>query len=332
MNKKTISLFLIFLVSIWLLASCAGAAPAENFAMEEAVAPMAFVEPGEAAPVEAPAEAEMDAPSDGGEGITEVGNTVPIAARDDRLIIKNAEVQLLVEDSETAIDLTTQVVTDVGGYIISSRVWYQDWGGVSYKYSTITMGVPVEEFERTLRRLRELAIRVLDENASGEDVTDQYVDLQSQLDNLIATRDRIRTFLDQAQTVEEALAVNEQLSEVEGEIETIQGQINYLADRAAFSTITVTINPNLPELPTPTPYPTSTPEAWKPGETFGQATKTLQNAYQGLFDLLIWIVVVFIPIIAPFVFVGWLVWFVIKKAWTKNQSKDSKRPEPPAGA
>lgn len=328
MNKKTLSLFLIFLASIWLLASCAGAAPEENFAMEEAAAPLAYAEPGEAAPVEAPAAAEAQDMASGGNGITEVsGNTVPIAARDDRLIIKNAEVQLLVEDSETAIDLTTQVVTDVGGYIISSRVWYEEWGAASYKYSTITMGVPVEEFERTLRRLRELAIQVLDENASGEDVTDQYVDLQSQLDNLIATRDRIRTFLDQAQTVEEALAVNEQLSEVEGEIEAIQGQINYLADRAAFSTITVTINPDLPELPTPTPVPTSTPEAWKPGETLGQATKTLQNAYQGLFELLIWIVVVFIPVIAPFVFAGWLFWFVVKKAITKKQAGKTKYEE-----
>ncbi|NUM43243.1 MAG: DUF4349 domain-containing protein [Anaerolineales bacterium] len=329
MNKKIISLFFIFVASIWLLASCAGAAPAENFAMEEVEAPMAFEETmGEAAPAAPLAEAEaLDAPSGGGGVITEVGNTLPIAARDNRLIIKNAEMNLLVEDSETAIDLTTQVVTDVGGYIISSRVWYEEWGETSYKHSTITMGVPVEEFERALRRLRELAIRVLDENASGEDVTDQFVDLQSQLENLEATRDRIRTFLDQAQTVEEALAVNEELSKVEGEIETIQGQINYLADRAAFSTITVTITPDLPELPTPTPFPTSTPEAWKPGETLGEATKTLQRTYQGFVELLIWLVVVFIPVIAPFVLVGWLVWFVVKKATTKKQGKETKREE-----
>jgi len=49
---------------------------------------------------------------------------------------------------------------------------------------------------------------------SGQDVTDEYVDLQSRLGNLEATRDRIRTFLDQAQTVDEALRVNEQLAAV----------------------------------------------------------------------------------------------------------------------
>ena len=327
MDKKTFSLFLIFMVSMWLLASCASAAPtAENLAFFEEPAPIEAME-------EAPAaeESAADAALPGG-GDTNVSgaNVLPIAARADRLIIKNAEVTLLVANTETAIDLTTQIVTDVGGYIISSRVWYEDWGDTSYKYSTITMGVPVTEFERTLRRLRDIAVKVLDENATGEDVTDQYVDLQSQLENLEATRDRIRTFLEQAQTVEEALAVNEELSKVEGEIESIQGQINYLADRAAFSTITVTINPDLPELPTPTPIPTSTPEPWMPGETFGQATKTLQRTYQGLFDLVIWIVVVFIPVIAPFAFVGWLVWFVVKRGTTKNQGVEAKKVEPPA--
>ncbi len=330
MNKTTFSFFAFFIVSVCFLTGCGAAASTSETDFSLAYAPQ-----DEVAEMEVPAAAEppADAAAGGGDSTTGGGaNVLPIAARADRLIIKNAEINLLVEDSETAIDLTTQVVTDVGGYIISSRVWYEEWGETFYKHSTITMGVPVEEFERALRRLRELAIQVLDENATGEDVTDQYVDLQSQLDNLIATRDRIRTFLDQAQSVEEALAVNEQLSEVEGEIETIQGQINYLADRAAFSTITVTITPDLPELPTPTPFPTSTPEAWKPGETFGQAAKTLQNAYQGLFDLLIWIMVVFIPVMAPFIFAGWLAWFVIKKAFTKNRTKDTKRPEPPAGA
>ena len=76
--------------------------------------------------------------------------------------------------------------------LISSRVWFQDYYGTNYKYATLTIGVPVDQFEAALRRIRALAVRVQDDNASGEDVTSQYVDLQSQLGNLEATRDRIR--------------------------------------------------------------------------------------------------------------------------------------------
>ena len=108
-----------------------------------------------------------------------------------RKIIKNADVRLLVKDTDVAIDRTTQIIGDLGGYIISSRVWYQDYYGNNLKYATMTLGIPVDQFERALTRLRELSIRVLDENASGEDVTDQYVDLQSQLQNLEATRARM---------------------------------------------------------------------------------------------------------------------------------------------
>jgi ABC-type uncharacterized transport system fused permease/ATPase subunit len=110
------------------------------------------------------------------------------------------------------------------------RVWYQPYSdGENYKYATITIGVPVDQFERTLSRLRALAMKVLDETASGEDVTNQFVDLQSQVTNLEATRDRIKSFLDEAKTVDESLRINAELANVEAQIEQI-GQM-VLEDR-----------------------------------------------------------------------------------------------------
>jgi hypothetical protein len=235
------------------------------------------------------------------------------------MIIKNADVKLLVEDTELAIQGTTQIVGDVGGYIISSRVWYQPWqDGENYKYATITLGVPVDQFERTLNRLRGLAERVLDETASGEDVTDQYVDLQSQLTNLEATRERIKSFLDDARSVDEALRINQELANVEAQIEEIRGRMNYLKDRAAFSTITVNFEPVLPELePTPTP----TPNAWNPGETFEDATRSVTRAYQGIVDFLIWVMIVFVPIFGP----PALLIFGIWKLLTRSPGKPSRK-------
>ena len=254
-----------------------------------------------------------------------------------RMIIKDAQITLLVEDSDVAIDRTTQVVSDVGGYVISSRVWFQSWLNKDYKYSTITIGVPVDQFERALSRLRALAIRVEDETASGEDVTDQYVDLESQLRNLEATRDRLRTFLDRAQTVQEALSVNTELSKIEDQIEEIQGQMNYLAGRAAYSTITVTIDPQLPEIPTPTPFstftpsptftaaPTITPTPWKPGEVFQESSKTVVNIYKELIDNIIWFLVVVVPIIAPPFLIGWGIWWLVKRKRKKPVSEGEKK-------
>jgi len=225
-----------------------------------------------------------------------------------RMIIKDGQIKLLVEQTDLAIDLLTQAVVDTGGYIISSRIWFEEWGGEPYKYASFSVGVPVERFETTLSRLRGLAVQVLDESASGEDVTDQYVDLESRLDNLKATRDRIRTFLDQAQKVEEALAVNEQLADVEAEIEVIQGRLNYLADRAAFSTIQIILEPVLPPLPSPSPTPLPTPAPWSARENFRNANRTLGDAYKAIINIGIWIFVVVLPVAGPPVLLAWAGW------------------------
>lgn len=218
----------------------------------------------------------------------------------ERMIIKNAEMELLVENTDVAIDRITGLVIEYDGYVISSRSWYSGL----YKEATVTIGVPVYEFENMLRRLRGLAVRVEQESSSGEDVTDQYVDLDSRIKNLEATADRIRSFLDSAQTVEEALMVNDQLSQVEGEIETLKGKLNYLADRSAFSTITVQLKE---PRPTPTPSPTATPTTWDPGHTFKSAGDVLTNILRFLGDTAIWAGVVCMPIAIPAALIAWFV-------------------------
>lgn len=303
MKSKMYLLVLFVLIGGMLLSACgAGAAATETD----------FYAYGGAAATEAPAA--MEAPAMANEfvaaqdaGVVDVAKQDPNAPvpenasyASSHMIIKNADVRLQVEDTDVAIDRATQAIGDLGGYIVSSRVWYQDYyDGVeskNYKYATVTIGVPVDQFERLLSRLRGLSVKVLDETASGEDVTDQFVDLQSQVVNLEATRDRIKSFLEDAKTVDEALRINQELSNVEAQIESIKGQMNYLQDRSAYSTITVNFEPLLPEYK---PAPTPTPITWNPGETFGNATKTLTSAYQGIVELLIWFFIVFLPIMLP---------------------------------
>lgn len=250
-----------------------------------------------------------------------------VVPRSQRMIIKDADMELLVSDTDVALDSVTVIAVDYGGYIISTHTWFED----EFKYATVRLGVPVEEFEDVLRRLRGLAVQVLNEVASGEDVTDQFVDLQSRLTNLQATRDRIREFLDKAQSVDEALQVNEQLSQVEGQIEEIQGRMNYLKDRAAYSTIDMQLIPERPTptpsptptvTPTPTPIPTPTPEPWLPGETFQGATDVLTKIVKGMVDLAIWVLVVLGPFL---VVIGLVVGAVI--VWRRRSTRTEPQPE-----
>ena len=337
MKHRFILFVSIVSVAMIVLVACGGAPAATQApAMDEpAAAPQVSVAevapPADRSSGQAPEVAIPPAPTSAAFEISNAEGENVVVQSSNRKIIKNADVRLLVKDTDVAIDRSTQVISDLGGYIISSRVWYQDYFGNNLKYATITIGIPVDQFEQALLRFRGLSIRVLDENATGEDVTDQYVDLQSQLENLEATRARILEFLQAAKTVDEALRINQQLSDIENQIEQIKGRMNYLADRSSFSTITVNFEPEFPILtatptltpePTLTPRPTFTSTPWKPGETFTDASRTVTNTYRGLIDFLIWIVVVVIPVLAPFVFIFWLVWrFFIRKL---NKPSDKK--------
>ncbi|SNB67378.1 DUF4349 domain-containing protein [Thermoflexus hugenholtzii] len=209
-----------------------------------------------------------------------------------RMIIKNAEMRLIVSHVDEALTRIEGLVADLGGYILNSRTWFQE----GEKYAALTFAVPSERFEEALGRLRRIALRVADENTSGQDVSPEYVDLEARLANLEAAAARLREFLQQAKSVEEALEVEARLRELEGEIAQVKGRMNFLKGRSAYSLITVTLEPMRP---TPTPTPTPTPVVWNPGQTFQEATEVLGVIMRALVDLSIWVLVLGGPFILP---------------------------------
>ncbi|HZY41961.1 MAG TPA: DUF4349 domain-containing protein [Anaerolineae bacterium] len=293
MNARQVSIAMSVLVIVVLMVSAcspAAATPAPAAMRQEAASGAA-----PAQPVAAPAPPTANSSASGATtAIKNPSSASPYQAN--RMIIKNGEMNLMVLNTDRTIDQVTGVAVDSGGYIVSAKTWVQD----GYKYATISLGVPSDQFEAVQRQLRTLAVQVLADTASGQDVSDEYVDLQSRLTNLEATRARIREFLDKATKVEEALQVNAQLTEIEGQIEQVKGRMQYLKDRAAYSTILVNIEQ---QRPTPTPYPTATPTSWQPGETLSQAGDALGDILRGLGDLLIWLVVVVAPLAIPLVIV-----------------------------
>jgi len=316
----------LLLVALVGITACAGSAPPEAIAEQPAAqgisreeAAPAEEEVVEAEPIASATQAPADTqpPADSQESVSPVTDRPNVY---NRLIIKNGEMELLVEDTDTAINRSLGIVAEYGGYVVSNQTWIKD----DFKYATLSIGVPSENFEQMLRRLKDLAVNVTNETVSGQDVTDEYVDLKSRLTNLEATAARIRTFLEQAETVEESLTVSRQLSEIEAEIEQVKGRMAYLKDRSAFSTITLQIMPQIPTptplpspTPTMTPTPTPTPVPWSPSQTFDNATTVTSNAASSLFrigvELVIWTVVVIVPFLLPLVAIIWFITWLARK-------------------
>jgi len=347
--KSRSGLFMLFVIAAMLVLAACGGAAARATGLPATEAPAATQAPAMEAPLTVNDQfAQAGAPAEKsiGQGqsvdsnapaapmataaayeITNPSGDLTVIDHSNRMIVKNADVKLTVKDTDVAIDRATQIIGDAGGYIVSSRVWYQDYYGNNLKYAAITIGVPVDEFEKALSRLRGLALKVVDETAAGDDVTQQYVDLQSQLTNLESTRARIQDFLKDAKTVDEALRINQELSNIEGQIEQIKGQMNYLNDRSAYSTITVNLEPEFPILtptPTSTPRPTATPIPWNPGQTFGDARNTVTVLYQGIANFLIWLGVVILPIVLPPALILWGIWKWLNRKTVKVVSPKSE--------
>jgi len=232
-----------------------------------------------------------------------------------RMVIKDAEMELLVGNTDIAVAKVTQIAGDYGGYIISAQTFLKDQN----KFATIRIGVPSGNFETVLNNLRNIGIKVIQETASGKDVTAEYVDLESRLQNLEATAARVRTFLEAAETVEEALEVNQELSKLEQEIEQVKGQMRFYEGRSAFSTISISLEPQLPTptptlTPTPTPTLTPTP-GWNPLNTIEKSTGVLETLVKVTINVLIWLVV----IVGPFALVALIIFLIGRWFWKRTR-------------
>lgn len=225
----------------------------------------------------------------------------PLPAGQERLIIRTADMSIIVTNTDESLAAIAAMAEANGGWVVNSHVFEVS---DSAKGGTITVRVPAEGFDSALDAIAALAVEVEALSTSGQDVTEEYVDLESRLANLEATADRVRDFMDETRNVEEALAVNQELSRLEGEIEVIKGRMQYLSQSAAFSTITAHLTPD--ELAQPIQVDT-----WQPGGVFKNAVEALVNALQGLADFLIYFVVAVLPILLIIAIpIGILIWLL----------------------
>ncbi|MBI5877114.1 MAG: DUF4349 domain-containing protein [Chloroflexi bacterium] len=320
MQKNSVQYTLVGAVVIALIAlsSCGGAPTPSSAAPYAAAATSAPAMPTTAAAAAptaagrsaapAPAAAATSAPQASAGGAP--ANAAPI----DRKIIKNAQLSIVVENVDTAVMRLTGIASDVGGYLVGSRTFVEG----NRKGGQVTLSVPVDNFEPSLNLVRKVALTIENDVATSSDVTEQFVDLQSRLINLQATEARIREFLVKAQTVDEALKVNAQLSDISRQIEEIKGKLNAMNARTAYSTITVDMRELVPTptptatptvTPTPTATPTATPNVWHPDQTLTTAVTAQTNILRQLGDALIW----FGVILLPYLLVALLVFVVIRR-------------------
>jgi hypothetical protein len=223
----------------------------------------------------------------------------------DRKIVKNGDMTLEVNDITVAITGVAAVAKDLNGYVVSSN----KSGDPEITYGQISIRVPSDRFDEAFNKLRQLAVNVPNESTNSQDVTEQYTDLQAQLRNLQATEAQYLELLKKAEKVEDILAVQRELSNVRGQIEQIQGRIQYLDRTSDMALINVNLQKTKPLGGT----------AWSALETLKSAARGLVTFGKVLADVLIW-VAIFSPI--------WIIILVVVlyfTRWRKAKVRASRR-------
>lgn len=214
-----------------------------------------------------------------------------------RLVVKESTLSLLVKKVAETQKAIQQKAEDLGGYLVDSSISQPEPGEAIT--GSITIRVPQVKLEETLDYLRTLAVRVVSENISGQDVTDEYVDIDARLATLLKTKTKFEEILIKAEKVEDILAVQRELISLQQQIDNLKGQQQYLEKSAENSRVTAYLSTDELELP----YAPS--QAWRPKVIFKQATRSLIASIRKLGSALIWLAV-YSVIWLPILLIYWL--------------------------
>ncbi len=311
-------LLFAIVVSAFILAACGAAATEESRSYDALPeAPMQ-----EQYAVEMPAPAATSAPSSAGNAAG--GGTD--AAAVERIVIQNADLAVVVTDVEKRMKEIEKMAQDMEGFVVSSNL-YQSYTNnyVKVPEAAVVIRVPSERLEEALELIKKDAVEVQNENRSGQDVTAEYVDLQSRLKNLEAAEAQLQKILDTAEKTEDVINVFNQLVYYREQIELVKGQIKYYDEAAALSAISVRL------IAEETVQPVKV-GPWEPKGVALEAVQDLVDFSKGFAEFLIRFVLYILP---TWIMIGIPLYLVflggraIFHRMRRNKPKKEQLPAPP---
>ena len=305
------ALFAVAII-VSMLASCAALSPASsNRSFGSGAQDMAVAPP--AAPEMEKMMAEESAPS---------ADFSASGVSADRVVIKNANLSIVVTDPVVSMEAIGKLATGMGGFVVTSNLYKTTTSsGIEVPVANVTIRVPVAQLDAALNQIKAMVddkdVDILSENVSGQDVTSEVTDLESRLRNLQAAETQLLEIMDNATLTEDVITIFRELTTVRGEIEVIQGQIKYYRESASLSAINVNLQAKAAVEPI-------TIAGWQPGVEVQKALQALVNGGKYLVNALIWLVLFALPFLAV-IFLP--IFFIVKAIRKRSQAKKNKEPK-----
>ncbi|OHA76938.1 MAG: hypothetical protein A3H01_02370 [Candidatus Wildermuthbacteria bacterium RIFCSPLOWO2_12_FULL_40_9] len=213
-----------------------------------------------------------------------------------RLVIKSGYLGVTVKDIASSVKKIIEYAESKNGWVVSSSVSEEE----QVPIGSVAVRVPADGFDDALSFVRNLAVKVSYENSRGQDVTEEYVDLESRLTNLEATSAQLLKLMERAGKLSEVLEVQRELTRTRQEIEIIKGRMKYLDENVKMATVSVDLALSEELLPVPPS------EKWRPKYVLLRAWKEAIEFWKVISYTVITVIawaVVWVPL-------GLLVWYV----------------------
>jgi hypothetical protein len=218
-------------------------------------------------------------------------------------IIKTAYMTIEVKDVPGSVEALKNLSSRMGGYLSSTNI---QTGYNNRLSGSVILRVPAIEFDTTITEVKAIGT-VKSASTQGQDVTEEYVDLQAQKisdQNQLAQYNEI---MKKAIKVDDVITVQQQIDRVQTDLNRLEGRLKYLDSRVDFSTITV----NLQE-----PEPVGS-------ETGHNFISTINEGIAGFFGMIDAIIIILFTIL-PLIIVGCIGYVIYR--WRKGR-KGTAPPE-----
>jgi hypothetical protein len=175
--------------------------------------------------------------------LTDADTAETSAAAADRKIIRNANLTMEVASTTDTQHRVTSIAEAHGGFVVTSEAKQRENADSAKRTLDIKLvvRVPANQFGAVLDQIRGLASNLREESVTGQDVTEEFIDLEARIKTQKALELQFLEIMKQAGKVADALEVQRQIADVRTEIEKLEGRKRFLENRASLSTITVNI-------------------------------------------------------------------------------------------
>lgn len=165
--------------------------------------------------------------------VMETESSSATEVRPDRMLIWKASMSIQVWSVSNAVNQAVSLAERQGGFVEKKT----DRGEES---ASLTVRVPAKSFKTALSSLETLGT-VTYRNIEGEDVTEQFIDVEARLKNKIVLRDRLKQLLEKATEVKDILAIETELNRVQADIDSMEGRIKSLKGQIEYATVTLSL-------------------------------------------------------------------------------------------